>query len=118
MKHQSPNLNTLSLRILPLPSSLRIHKRRMRNPSRSPIQLRIKTFDQCHNIGSLSIAIIPFVLPVWLDGVRFTLAVGVDEFYGDEVAVGYGMGVCDGERVFVDCFYGAPDVDNLVAPLE
>lgn len=55
---------------------------------------------------------------VRFDGIRFTLAVWVDEFYGDEVAIGYRMGVCDGEGIFVDCFYGAPDVDDLVAALE
>lgn len=55
---------------------------------------------------------------VRFDGVRFAFTVWVDEFYGDEVAIRNGMGVCDGEGVFVDCFYGAPDVDDLVATLE
>lgn len=89
IKHQRPNLNTLS-RLPPFP--LPILKRRMRHPSRAPIIHRIKALDKQRLVGPLRVLEIPLVLRVGLDSVRLAGAVGVDERDGDEIAVGDGVG--------------------------
>lgn len=55
---------------------------------------------------------------VGFDSIRFAFAVGVYKFYRDEVGIGHGVRVCDGEGIFVDGFYGSPDVDDLEPTLE
>ena len=115
MKHQSPNLNTLPPT---LPLRLRIHKRRMRHPPRTPINLRIKTLNQRNQLRRLRIAIIPLNPRVRLNSIRLALAVRVDELDADEVALRNRVCVGHGERVFQDCFYGSPYVYYLVSALK
>ena len=85
MKHQCPNLDTLPR--LPL-DCLRIHKRRMRHPPRPPIKLAIKTLDQHHLLGRLTVDIIPFMVLVRPDSQRLAPAVRIDEGDGHEVGFG------------------------------
>jgi len=87
----------------------------MRHPSRHPrLLLRIKTLDQRDLVRPLRILEVPPVIRVGSHGVRLAFARGVDESHADEVRVGDGVGVCDGEGVFEDCFYGAPDLGLLL----
>jgi len=50
------------------------------------------------------------MIRIRLHCVGLAFAVGVDEFGGDEVVVGYGVRVGEGERVTEDSFNGAPDL--------
>ena len=87
----------------------------MRHPPRPAIELRIKALDQHDLLRNLAISVVPLVLPVRADRIRFSATVGVDERHGDEVGVWDRKGVGDGEGVFVDGLDGPPDVDDLVA---
>jgi len=115
IKHQRPHLNTLPRRIILI---RRIHKRRMRDPPRAPIINGIVTLDEQRLVGPLRVLEIPLVVGVGLDGVGLALAVGVDQLGGDEIGVGYGVSVGQGEGVSEDGFDGAPDIDDLEALLE
>lgn len=115
MKHQRANLNTLPP-ILRL--SLGIHKRRVRHTARTPINLGIEAFDQCHQVRRLPIPIIPLDTRVRLHSKRFALAVRVDQLHADEVTIRHGMRIGHGQRIFEDRLDGPPDVDDLVSSFQ
>lgn len=115
MKNQRANLNTLPPR---LTLRLRIHKRRMRHTPSPPIRLRIKTFNQRHQIRSLSIAIIPLDIRIRLHTISLTRPVRVNESDGNQIAVRDGMCVSNGQGIFENCLDRSPDVDDLVSPFQ
>lgn len=108
IKHQSPHLDTLP-RLLVLLTL--IHKRRMRHPARHPrLVNRVKALYQRHLIRPLGILEIPPMPLVRPDRKRLPAPVGVDEPDPDQIRLGDRVRVGDGERVFEDCFDGAPDL--------
>lgn len=48
-------------------------------------------------------------------GVRFTLAIGIDQIDGDEVGVWDTVCICDSQRIFQNLLDGTPNIDNLVS---
>ncbi|KAB8616627.1 hypothetical protein FH972_025962 [Carpinus fangiana] len=87
----------------------------MRHAPRPPISLGIIALDQRHLIGPLAIDVEPAMPGTVAHAERLAAAVRVHERNGDQVGVGHGGGVGDGERVLEDALDGAPDVDDLVA---
>ena len=85
IKHKCPNLNTLPTRLILL---IRIRERCMRHPLRPPIIKRIKTLDQRHFLGSLTVLEVPAMIRVGLDAVGLASAVRVDQGCAYQVAVG------------------------------
>jgi hypothetical protein len=90
----------------------------MWDPSRPPINLRIKAFNKRHEIRRLSIPIIPLNARIRFNGIRLTLTIGIDQSDWDEVVIGHGMRVCYGERILQNRFYGPPDVYDLIPSFE
>lgn len=108
IKHQSPHLNTLPRLLILLTL---IHKRRMRHPARHPrLVNRVKALYQRHLIRPLRVLEIPPMPLVRPDRKRLPAPVGVDEPDPDQIRLGDRVRVGDGERVFEDCFDGAPDL--------
>jgi hypothetical protein len=110
IEHQSPHLNTLPWRIVLMRW---IHKCGVWDPPRPPIVNGIVAFDKQRLVRPLGIFEIPPVIRVRLHGIRLALAIGIDEFGGHEVAFGDRVGICEGQGVSVDCFYGTPDLNRV-----
>jgi hypothetical protein len=86
----------------------------MWDPSRyTPVINRIETLDQRNFIRSLSILEEPLMRRVRLHGICLTFTVWINQCCTNKVAVWDRGRGCNAERVFVDCFYGTPDVDEL-----
>lgn len=115
MENQRSDLDTLP-RALVL--RLLVHKRAMRRPPCSPIQLGIEALNQQHLFRRLLPEIEPAMVSIRPNGKSLPNAVRIDQLHGQKVVFGHGRGVGDPERVFADGFDGPPDVDNLVAAFE
>lgn len=90
----------------------------MGRPSRSPIRLRIITFDQRDFIRPLPVQKVPSVIFIRSDGEGLAHSVRVNELHGNEVAIRHRSSVGDGKGVFEDWFDGTPDIDDLIAAFE
>lgn len=71
---------------------------------------RVEALDEHDLVGRLGVLEEPAVGGGGPDGPRLAVVVRVDRLRGDEVAVGHGAGVSDGEGVLVDSLDGAPDL--------
>jgi hypothetical protein len=82
----------------------------MRDPPRPSIINRIIALNKQRLIRPLRILEVPAMARIRLDDVRLAAPVGVDQCGRDEVAVGDGVRVGEGEGVAEDGFNGAPDL--------
>jgi len=91
----------------------RVLKRGMRDPPRTTIINRIITLNEKRLVRPLRVLEIPTMIRVRLHGVGLAFAVWIDQGGWDEVAVGDGIGVCEGEGISEDGFDGTPDLEDL-----
>jgi len=70
----------------------------------------IKAFNQRDLVRALRILEIPAMRLIRLYRKRLPTSGRVDEAHPDEIRFGNGMGIGDGEGVFVDGFDGSPDL--------
>jgi hypothetical protein len=115
VKHQRSDLNALPVRLI---HRALIHKRRMRHPSRPPIDLGVKTLDQQHLARRLPVQEVPLVALVRLHRVRLAPSIWVDQSDRNQVRVRDGVGVGDSQGVFEDGADGPPHVDDLHTAFE
>jgi hypothetical protein len=88
----------------------RIHKSSMRNPSCTAVIQRIIALDKQRLIRPLGVLEVPTMVRIWLDCVRLSRAVRIDQRSRNKVAVRHGMSVRQGERISEDGLDGAPDL--------
>lgn len=95
-----------------------IHKRTMRNTSRSSISLTIKTLDQKHLLRCLLIQIVPFMARSMTHWVSFSFAVGINKFDWNKIFFINWVGSRNTKGIFKDCLDGSPNIDDLETSFE
>lgn len=104
IEHHRPDLNT------PPPSLVdvsRVLEGRVRCSSRY-VSTRVAAFDEEDLVRPLLVLEVPLMSWRRFHGPRLALMVVVDDACRNEVFLGDRSGICNGQRVFEDCFYGTP----------
>jgi hypothetical protein len=98
--------------------SIRVGESSVRHSAGTAIELAVIALDQGNFLRLLSVAEVPFVLGIGLNGQCLALAVGIDQTDGHQVCLWYTVSIGDSERVLENLLDGTPDIDNLVSCLQ